>query len=279
MAAGSPLVGQTLRGADFREHYGGVVLGVRRSEGALDGPLGRTPLRPGDLLLVEAPPAFAARWGRDRRTFYVVAPLAEARAVPPSRGRAAVALAILVGVVGVSAVFDVSIVTTAFLGALAMVASGCLTWDAARQSVDLPVLLVIVAALGLGRAIEQTGLAAALAGGIAGPAAAWGPLAVVAAAYVATSLLTEIITNNAAAALMVGVGLEAAAATGAPPQAFAVAVAIAASASFLTPVGYQTNMMVMAAGRYRFSDYLRSGAAANGIVGAVALAMIWAVWL
>ena len=77
---------------------------------------------------------------------------------------------------------------------------------------------------------------------------------------------------------MVGIGLEAAAATDAPPEAFAVAVAIAASASFLTPIGYQTNMMVMAAGRYRFSDYLRSGAAANVLVTIVSLVMIWVIW-
>ncbi|OZC03544.1 SLC13 family permease [Rubricoccus marinus] len=278
VAAGSPLAGATLREARFREEYGGVVLGVRRREAALDGPLGRTPLQEGDLLLVEAPEAFAERWGRDRGTFYVVAPVRAARTVARP-AQAAASLAILVGVIGVSAIFDVSIVTTAFLGAVATIATGCLSWTEARRSVDLPVLLVIVAALGLGKAIEQTGLAAALASGVAGPASALGPIAVIAAAYLVTSLLTEVITNNAAAALMVGVGLEASAATGAPPEAFAVAVAIAASASFLTPVGYQTNMMVMAAGRYRFSDYLQSGAAVNVIVAVTALAMIWIVWL
>ena len=193
--------------------------------------------------------------------------------------RAAAALAILVGVIGAAAVFDVSIVTTSFLGALGMVATRCLTWAEARRSVDLSVLLVIVAALGLGKAIEESGLAAALADAVVGAAPALGSFAVVAAAYVVTSLLTEVVTNNAAAALMLGVGLEAARATGAPPAAFAVAVAIAASASFLTPVGYQTNMMVMAAGRYRFADYLRSGAAVNVIVGVVALAMIAVVWM
>ena len=273
----SALVGRTLREADFREAYGGVVVGVRRRDDVLEGALGRTPLREGDLLLVEAPAAFAERWGRDRDAFYVVAPVRPARA--RRAGRAPVALSILAGVVGVAAVFDVSIVTTSFLGALAMVATGCLTWAEARRSVDLSVLLVIVAALGLGRAIETSGLAAALAEGVVGAAPGLGPFAVVAAAYLATSLLTEVVTNNAAAALMLGVGLEAARATGAPPEAFAVAVALAASASFLTPVGYQTNMMVMAAGRYRFADYLRSGVAANVIVTAVGLAVIAAVWL
>ncbi len=278
VAGRSPLVGRTLRNLDFRERYGGVVLGVRRRDGALDGAIGRTPLREGDLLLVEAPPTFAERWGRDRDTFYVVAPVRPARALAHP-ARAAASLVILVAVIGVAAGFGVSIVTTAFLGALAMVATGCLTWAQARRSVDLSVLLVIVAALGLGKAIETSGLAAALATHVTGVSATFGPLAVVAATYVVTSLLTEVITNNAAAALMLGVGLAAAQATGVPPEAFAVAVAAAASASFLTPVGYQTNMMVMAAGRYRFADYLRSGAVVNGIVTVVALAMIAVVWL
>lgn len=280
VAGRSPLVGRTLKEVDFRERYGGVVLGVRRRDETLRGALGRTPIQEGDLLLVEAPRAFGERWGRRRDTFYVVAPVRAARSAARP-GRAAVALTILIGVIGVSAVFGVSIVTTSFLGALATIGTRCLTWAEARRSVDLSVLLVIVAALGLGKAIETTGLAGALAGGLAEAAAAsgLGPIALVAAAFVATSLLTEVVTNNAAAVLMVGVGLEAAEATGAPPQAFAVAVAVAASCSFLTPIGYQTNMMVMAAGRYRFSDYLWSGAAVNLIVTAVALVMIWAVWL
>lgn len=277
VAGQSDLVGRTLKEVEFREQYGGVVLGVRRRDTALQGALGRTPLREGDLLLVEAPERFGKRWSRARDTFYLVSRMRPALSVIQP-GRAALALTILLGVVGASAVFGISIVTTSFLGALAMIGTRCLTWAEARRSVDLSVLLVIVAALGLGKAIEGTGLAAVLAGGVAGTASTLGPLAVVAAAYLATSLLTEIITNNAAAALMVGIGLEAAAATGASPEAFAVAVAIAASASFLTPVGYQTNMMVMAAGRYRFSDYLRSGAAANVIVAAVSLVMIWVVW-
>ena len=280
VAGRSRLVGRTLKDVGFREAYGGVVLGVRRRDEALQGALGRTPLHEGDLLLVEAPDGFGERWGRDRDTFYVVSPVREARPAPQPV-RAALALAVLLGVIGVSAVFGVSIVTTSFLGAIAMIGTRCLSWTEARRSVDLSVLLVIVAALGLGKAIEATGLAAALAGGLASAAAAsgLGPIALVAAAFVATSLITEVITNNAAAVLMVGIGLEAAEATGAPPEAFAVAVAIAASASFLTPIGYQTNMMVMAAGRYRFSDYVRSGAAANAITAVVALTMIWLVWL
>ena len=112
-----------------------------------------------------------------------------------------------------------------------------------------------------------------------GPVGAFGPMGVIIAVYVATSLLTEVITNNAAAALMIGVGLAAANTLAIPPEVFGIAVSIAASASFLTPIGYQTNLMVMAAGGYRFSDYLRTGLIVNILVAIVALVMIRVVWL
>ncbi len=172
-----------------------------------------------------------------------------------------------------------SIVTTSFVGAVAMILTGCLRGRDARAAVDVPVLLVIAAALGLGKAIETTGLADAAASLLTEHAFAFGTIGVLAAVYFATSLLTEVITNNAAVALMLGVGLEAAELVQAPPEAFAIAIAIAASASFLTPIGYQTNMMVMSAGGYRFGDFMRAGLAANLIVGVTAVAMIAIVWL
>ena len=165
VAGRSPLVGRTLQEIDFRETYGGVVVGLRRRDAALEGALGRTPLQEGDLLLIEASAEFERRWGRDREAFYVVAPVRAGRRTRRP-AQAAIALLTLIGVIGVSAVFGVSLVTTAFLGALVMIASGCLSWDEARRAVDLPVLLVIVAALGLGSAIESTGLAAVLGGGL-----------------------------------------------------------------------------------------------------------------
>jgi di/tricarboxylate transporter len=106
-----------------------------------------------------------------------------------------------------------------------------------------------------------------------------GAIGVVAAVYLVTSLLTEVVTNNAAAALMVGIGLAASQELGVPPQALGIAVAIAASASFVTPIGYQTNLMVLAAGNYRFSDFLLTGLFLNLIVATIAVGMIWWHWL
>ncbi len=278
VAPSSELVGRSLREVGFRERYHGVVLGVRRRDAAVSGALGRVPLEAGDLLLVEAADGFDRRWNQRRDEFYLVAPR-HAGPPRPHRGKGPLALAVLLAVVLVAALGLAPIVTTAFVGALAIVATGCLPGREARAAVDVPVLLVIAAALGLGRAIEVTGLAATVAGGLVAQSAGFGTMGVLVAVYVATSLLTEIITNNAAAALMIGVGLAAAHSLGAPPEAFGVAVAVAASASFLTPIGYQTNLMVMAAGGYRFSDYLRTGLVVNVIVSVVSLLMIRAVWL
>jgi di/tricarboxylate transporter len=278
VAPTSELVGHSLKEVGFRERYQGVVLGIRRRDVPVDGSLGNVVIQPGDLLLIEAQNGFDKRWNQNRDEFYLVAPRRPEK-LKVQRGKAPLALVILAGVILSAALGVTSIVTAAFVGALLMIGTGCLRVAEARQAVDLSVLLVIAAALGIGEAIASTGLAATGARAIVGGAAGLGALGVLAAVYVATSVLTELITNNAAAALMLGIGLAAAQAVGAPPEAFAVAVAIAASASFVTPIGYQTNLMVMAAGGYQFVDYTRSGLAVNLIVTAVALTMIWAVWL
>jgi di/tricarboxylate transporter len=278
VAPTSELVGHSLKEVGFRERYQGVVLGIRRRDVPVDGSLSNVAIQPGDLLLVEAQNGFDKRWNQNRDEFYLVAPR---RLEKPKvqRGKAPLALGILFGVIALAAIGVTSIVTAAFVGALAMIGTGCLRVQEARHAVDISVLLVIAAALGIGEAISATGLAATVAGGMVSAAAGLGVIGVIAAVYIATSIMTELITNNAAAALMLGVGLAAAEGLGAPPEAFAVAVAIAASASFVTPIGYQTNLMVMAAGGYKFADYTRSGLAVNLIVTTVALTMIWLVWL
>ncbi len=278
VAPSSDLVGHSLKEVGFRERYQGVVLGIRRRDVPVDGSLGHVKIQPGDLLLVEAQNGFDKRWNQNRDEFYLVAPRRQEE-LKVQRAKAPLALAILFGVIAFAAFDVISIVTASFVGALLMIATGCLRVAEARRAVDVSVLLVIAAALGLGEALSSTGLAGVAAQGMVGAAAGFGVVGVLAAVYIATSVLTELITNNAAAALMLGIGLAAAQGVGAPPEAFAVAVAIAASASFVTPIGYQTNLMVMAAGGYRFSDFARSGLAVNLIVSVVAITMIWLVWL
>ena len=278
VSGSSGLVGKTLREADFRERFGGVVLAIQRREERITDALGRVPLRPGDLLLVEARPGFHERWSADRAEFYLVAPRRPGRP-GARRKKAPLALGLFGAMVAVSALGLVPLVTASFVAALGTLATRCLRASETREAIDVPVLLMIAAALGIGQAVEAAGLAEALARVVVSASAGLGPLGVLAVLYVAANVMTELLTNSAAAALLVPVALAAAADLGADPVPFAVAVAIAASAGFATPFGYQTNLMVMSAGGYRFMDFVRAGLPMNLIVAVVALAAIWLVWL
>ena len=275
VAVGSPLVGRTLQEIGFRERYGGVVLALRRQAESLEGGLGRVPLRAGDLLLVEGRSTLADRLALHAGDFALVAPVGNVR---PVTSRAPVALALLVGAIALSATGVLPLATSAFAAALGMVATGCLRGDALRKAVDVPVLLVIGAALGIGAAVESTGLASLAAGGIE-RASFLGPTVTLLLVYALSNGLAELITNKASAVLMLPVALAVASDLGVSWVPFAVAVTIGSAASFLTPIGYQTNLMVLAPGGYRYTDFTRAGLPVSLIVGAVTVLVCTLVWL
>ncbi len=278
VAESSDLVGKTLRETAFRENYRGLVLAIQRKNARVNGPLGRIPIKAGDLLLIEAWNGFDKRWNQNRHEFYLVASRRAERDKPLAK-KAPVALFILMLMILSFATGILPLVVTAFVAALAMIVTRCLRGREARGSVDVPVLVVIAAALGIGEALEATGVAAAVAHLITGVAAGLGAIAVIAALYVSTNLLTELITNNAAAVLMLPIGLVIARDLGVSPEAIAITIAVAASASFMTPIGYQTNLMVMAAGGYRFRDYTKAGLPVTLMVMAVTITMVSLIWL
>ncbi len=290
IAESSNLVGTTLGEANFREQYQGVVLGIQRQDEPVTSPVGTTELQAGDLLIVEAPGDFKKRWSSgSREEFYLVAPRdgrARQGGAPDDEegktdrsGRAPIALGLTGAMVLAAATGLAPIVTAAVLAALLMILAGCIRPAEAQRALNVQVLVVIAAALGIGKAIETTGLATAAAQGVLSVAEPFGPVVVLVALYLLTNLLTEIITNNAAAVLMLPVAMAAASSLGAPPVAFGVLVAVAASASFLTPIGYQTNLMVMAPGGYRFSDYARVGWPVTLLVMGTSVGIISLVWL
>ncbi len=275
VAAGSRLEGKTLRGIGFRERYGGVVVALRRNAEDIEGGLGRVPLRAGDLLLVEGRASLADRLAALSDDFALVAPVGHVR---PVTSRAPVALALLAGAIVTSAVGLLPLATATFAAALGMVASGCLRGGALRRAVDVPVLLVIGAALGIGAAVEATGLADMAASGIEA-LAVLGPVATLFVVYVVSNVLAELITNKGSAVLMLPVALAVAGDLGVNWVPFAVAVTIGSAASFLTPIGYQTNLMVMSAGGYRYTDFTRSGFPVSLLVCAVTVTVCALVWL
>ena len=252
----SPIAGHTLREADFRARYDAAVLAVHRAGHRIETKLGEVRLRHGDTLVVVAGVDFRARWSQGP-DFLVVAAL---DAPPPAAtAKAPIVAAALGAFVVLSALDVVSTVEGALLAAAAMVVSRVLTFDEAKRAVDLDVVLLIGAAFGLGAAVQGSGLAARIADGFVDSLDGYGTFGLVLAIVMTTSVLTEIITNNAAAVVVLPISLAIAGPAGVDMRLMAIAVAIAASTSFISPIGYQTNTMVYGPGGYRVVDYVRSG--------------------
>ena len=269
VAPGSPLAGRTIREGRFRNRYNGAVIAVARNGERLQGKLGDITLLGGDLVLVEADPGFVDRVGASR-DFLLIRPLENS--TPRRHSRAPVALGILIVMVALATFEMYSMLVAAMLAAAAMVLTRCCTVTEGRRSIDWSVLIVIGAALGLGKAMEETHAARLLADGVLAVAGT-NPWVVLLAIYAVTSLLTEIITNNAAVALIFPIAQATASALHVEFMPFVIAIMMAGSASFATPLGYQTNLMVYGPGGYRFSDFLRIGIPMNVCMGIATIAL------
>ncbi|WP_417566198.1 SLC13 family permease [Marinobacter sp.] len=269
-----PALNKTIRDSQFRTRFNAVILSLSREGKRVPGKLGDITFRMGDTLLLEASHQFAEQY-RFRRDFLLVSALNDS--TPPDFHRAPRAMGILALMVLVSATGLLQILEAAFLAAGAMIVSGCITASRARRSLDLPVLVVIASSFALGNAMTETGAAQWVAGSLLGFGALtpWLALAIV---YLLTALFTEVITNNAAAVLMFPIALAVSEQLGVNFIPFAIAVMFAASASFITPLGYQTNLMVYGPGRYQFSDYVRIGIPLSGLVAFTAIILIPLVW-
>jgi di/tricarboxylate transporter len=255
----SPLIGRSIRDGRFRNRYDAAVIAVCRHGERVATKIGDIVLHAGDTLLLQARPDFVTRH-RHNQDFVLVSAIEESR--PMRHDRAWIAILVLAGLIVMASlenVTSVSVFGVALLATALMGVGGCLSAEQARRSIQLPVLLAIVASLVIGRAIEQTGLAGAAAGWLIGGLDRFGPVGVLAGVYLVTLIFTELVTNNAAAALAFPLAKASAAALGVNFMPFAVVIAIAASAGFATPLGYQTHLMVYGPGGYRFADFVRMG--------------------
>ncbi len=271
----SPLSGTTLRAAGFRNRYQAVVTAIHRAGQRLDAKLGDVVLRPGDTLLVVADREWGRRW-RERPDFALIARLG---AAPPTPGRKAPLTGVVVAAMVLLAATGVlPLVTAALLGAAAMLVLRIVTPAEAGSAVDLDVIITIAAAFGLAAAMHASGLADAVATWMISASAGLGPVATLAGVVLTTVVLKELITNKAAALLILPIALAGASSAGLNPRAFAIAVAVAAGTPVLTPIGYQTNLMVYGPGRYRYADYLRLGVPLTAAIVAVLLVGIPILW-
>jgi di/tricarboxylate transporter len=257
IAASSDLVGSTLKATGFRERYSAAVLAIRRQDDTLPGKLGSVTLRAGDVLLVLASAAFGER-GRSRGDFSVIAPLDAPP--PPRRARAWLVLVAIGGMLVLTVSGVLGLMEASLVAAAAVIGVGVITPTEARRAININVVLTIALSISLGGAVAQSGLAdefASLLGGLSdGLGDGWTMLVVL----FATIVLTELLSNNAAAAVMFPVAASIALESGIDPRELAMVVLIGASCSFLSPIGYQTNLMVYSLGGYRFSDFTRLGA-------------------
>jgi len=268
-----PIAGKSIREGGFRTRYDAVVIAVHRNGERLRQKIGDIVLRPGDTLLLETHRRFL-RQRRNSRDFFLVSDVPGSS--PRRHDRAWMAMAIMAAMVLVIALesqLGVSVLNAALIAAALMGVTGCLSAEQARRSVEWPTLVAIGAALGVGRAVQTSGLAAISAEGLIDWLAPFGPTGVLAGVYLLTLVFTELLTNNAAAALAFPIGYAAAASLDVSFLPFAVAMAMAASAGFATPLGYQTHLMVYGAGGYRFSDYLRIGVPLDAVVMIVTVAL------
>jgi len=251
----SRMVGQTLELTNFQERSRCNVLGIERRARMLRTRLHELRLEPGDVLLLVGRQAAIERLRADPD----VLPMEWSATDMPLVHKAPLAAAIFAAIVVPAALDLLPIVVTALIGVIALIATGCLNVRQAARAVDRQIVLIIAAAIGLGTALEATGGAAYLAG-IVLDATAGAPAAVVLSAlFLMVALVTNVLTNNAAAVLFTPVAVNVAVKLGVDPFPFALAVTFGASCSFATPIGYQTNLLVMGPGHYRFRDFILAG--------------------
>ncbi|MEQ9396226.1 SLC13 family permease [Haliea sp.] len=266
-------VGHAIRDARFRDRYGAAVLAVARNGERIRGNLGTIELAAGDTLLLEARPAFVSRQ-RYNKDFLLINDLDTEQ---PRHHRMYMAWAILLSLVLAAGFGLISMLNAALLGAAMMLVTGCCSVNQAEKSLDLTVLITIGASFALGAALDKSGAAVFLASSII-DLSGGRPWLILVLTYLTVSLLTETITNNAAAILMLPIVLGITASAGLNPTPFIFAIMMAASASFATPLGYQTNLMVYGPGGYTFAEFLRVGIPMNLAIGTFTLAVLLIGW-
>ena len=270
VAPGARLAGHTLEALDFQWTYNATVLAVHRRGEVLREKLKDVNLNVGDVLLLLAP---KSELNVLRANHNLIVLNEREEAALPKR-KAWLAIGIMAAAITVAGLGWLPIVASAILGGIALVATRCIGNDQAYQAIDWRVIVLLAGVLPLGIAMQKSGLAQGIADFSVNWVGGFGPLAVLAAVYLTTALLTELMSNNAAAVLITPIAFTTAVSMGVSPTPFLVAVLFAASTSFATPVGYQTNTMVYNAGNYRFVDFMKMGIPLNLIFWGMAVFLI-----
>jgi di/tricarboxylate transporter len=270
----SVLDGRSVKGIRFKDNFGATVLAIRHNEEVVHDHLNTRILRGGDMLLLKVRKDSFERL-RNSPAFVMMSDAG----LPTFRtDKLLIALTIVAGVVGAAALNFVPLVISAITGCALLVLTGCLTMEEAYQAVEWKIIFLLAGVLTLGVALEKTGAALLLSNWMIATVGVLGPVALVSAFYLVTSLLTETMSNNATAALLTPIAIAAAQSLDVDPRPFLMAIAFAASASFMTPVGYQTNTLIYGPGQYTFADFLRIGTPLNILFWLLATLLIPVFW-
>lgn len=270
----NPLIGKTIKEGEFRSVYNAVVIGVARDGERLKEKIGDIELKIADTLLLETHDSFISRY-RNTRDFLLIRQIEDSS--PRDHKKGWVAWSILLSMILLASFEVLNILTAALLAVGAMLITKCVNANTARRSIELQVLIVIGASFGIGKALELTGAAGVISKSflsIVGD----NPIFVLAGVYLLTMIMTEMITNNAAAIIMFPIAIATAHQLGLNFMPFAIAITMAASASFSTPIGYQTNLMVYGPGGYKFNDYFKIGIPLNLMMWIISVIIIPQVW-
>ncbi|MBP7044682.1 MAG: SLC13 family permease [Chloroflexi bacterium] len=274
LAPNSRYENKTIKQIDLRKQYGLSVLAIRHNGEDQAAQLGDVPLRFGDSLLVQGPDKRVAALLNDPDLLPLEAPVIELRRTH----KAPIAIIILLLVVVGAAVGVFPIAPLMLAGAMAMVIFRVIDMDEAYRAIDWKAIFLIAGMLPLGIAMETTGTARLLAGLLVNLTGEWGAVVVLGCVFILTAVLTEVISNAAAAVLVVPLAIDVALGLGVDARPFVMATVLAASTSFLMPVGHQVNVLIFGAGGYKFSDYARVGVGLNLLMLLLVVVVVPLVW-
>lgn len=274
----SSLLSKSIKQSQFRSRYDAGVLAVHRNNERIKSKVGDILLKPGDALLLLTGSDFVRQY-EGSNDFYVVSSLNTPDQLSEDPKKGWLSLGILLAMIAFVVTGVLSMFKAMTIAVVVLLVTKIITPEEAKRYMQFHVLLLIASAIGIGAAMTETGLAEWIAQAVLGAGRPLGIVAILVFVYLLTNLFTELITNSAAAVLMLPIGLEIANSLQVSYMGFAVTIAIAASASFITPIGYQTNLIVYGPGGYRFKDYIRVGTPLSILVMMTTVTIVSFVWL
>jgi di/tricarboxylate transporter len=255
VAPRSDLAGRTISDLDFRRRYGAIVVGLWRKDGWLNQEISKVKLRSNDVLVLEGDQESLTRVAGDN-AFLMMVPF---HAEPKTRGKAWLSGAIMLATILLAAFNLLTIEMAAITGAAAAVLTGCIPINQAYKSIDTKIFVFIAGAIPLGAAMQKSGTASLLAGGLQRAIGGWPETLVLLVLFAVVSVVTQFMSDSATTALFAPVAVALAQGLGRAPEAYVVTVAMASVVAFLTPIGHHGNLLIYGPGRYRFSDFVKVG--------------------